>query len=144
METIFMNTEDSRTNESDKFIYQFTDKLNITNPNENMVLTNVSIYYTLKNIKSQYNYNKFKTHAPNWNYTLTLDDGSYSILDIQDYFEYMIKKHEAIADNPPVQIYVNKTKNRIIFKIKTGYKLELLSKETIQLLGSSKERYWSR
>ena len=66
-------------------------------------------------------------------------DGSYSVSDIQDYFEYIIKKHETIVDNPPVQIYVNKIKNRIIFKIKTGYKLELLTKETMQLLGSSKK-----
>ena len=63
----------------------------------------------------------------------------YSVSDIQDYFEYIIKKHETIADNPPVQIYVNKTKNRIVFKIKTGYKLELLTKDSIQLLGSSKK-----
>ena len=59
--------------------------------------------------------------------------------DIQDYLEYIIKKHETIADNPPVQIYVNKIKNRIVFKIRTGYKLEFLSKETMQLLGSSKK-----
>ena len=66
-------------------------------------------------------------------------DGSYSVSDIQDYFEYIIKKHKTIADNPPVKIYVNKIKNRIFFKIKTGYKLELLTKETMQLLGSSKK-----
>ena len=59
--------------------------------------------------------------------------------NIQNYFEPIIKKHEAIADNPPVQIYVNKIKNRIVFKIKTGDELELLSKETMQLLGSSKK-----
>ena len=58
--------------------------------------------------------------------------------DVQDYFEYIIKKHETIADNPPVQIYFNKVKNRIVFKIKTGYKLELHSEETMKLLGSSK------
>ena len=68
-----------------------------------------------------------------------MPDGSYSVSDIQDYFEYIIKKHEAIADNPPVQIYVNEIKKRIVFKIKTGYKLELLSKETMQLLGNSKK-----
>ena len=67
-----------------------------------------------------------------------MPDVSYSFSDIQDYFEYIIKKHETIPDNPPVQIYVNKIKNRIVFKIKTGYKLELLSEETMQLLGSSK------
>ena len=68
-----------------------------------------------------------------------MPDGSYSVSDIQDYFEYIIKKHETIADNPPVQIYVNKIKNRIVFKIRTGYKLELLSEEIMQLLGSSKK-----
>ena len=66
-------------------------------------------------------------------------DGSFSVSDIQDYFEYIIKKHKTIADNPPVKIYVNKIKNRIFFKTKTGYKLELLTKETMQLLGSSKK-----
>ena len=68
-----------------------------------------------------------------------LPDGSYSISDIQDFFEYIIEKHETMADNPPVQIYVNKIKNGIIFKIKTGYKLELLSLETMKLLGSTKK-----
>ena len=68
-----------------------------------------------------------------------MPDGSYSVSDIQDYFEYIIKKHETIANNPPVQIYVNKIKSRIVFKIKTGYKLELLTKETMQLLGSPKK-----
>ena len=68
-----------------------------------------------------------------------MPDGSYSVSDIQDYFEYIIKKHETIPDNPPAQIYVNKIKNRIVFKKKIGYKLELLSKETMQLLGSSKK-----
>ena len=68
-----------------------------------------------------------------------MPDGLYSVSDIQDYFEYILKKHETIADNPPPQIYVNKIKNRIVFKIKTGYKFELPSKETMQLLGSSRK-----
>ena len=104
-----------------------------------MALANLSIYYTWKNIKSEYNNNKFKISAPTWNDKFNLPDGSYSVSEIQDYFECIIKKHETIADNPPVQIYVNKIKNRIVFKIKTGFKLELLSKETMQLLGSSKK-----
>ena len=64
----------------------------------------------------------------------------FIVSDIQDYFEYIIEKHETTTDtdNPPVQIYVNGIKNRIVFKIKTGYKLELLTEETMQLLGSSK------
>ena len=68
-----------------------------------------------------------------------MPDESYSVSDIQDYFEHIIKKHETVADNPPVQIYVNKIKNRIVFKIKTGYRLKLLTEETMQLLESSKK-----
>ena len=57
--------------------------------------------------------------------------------DIQDYFEYIIKKHDTVADIPSIQIYTNKIKNRVAFKIKTGYKLELLLKEMMILLGST-------
>ena len=64
METIFINTENSKTNESNKFIYQFTDKLNLKNPNKNIGLVNLSIYYTWKYIKSAYNNNKFIISAP--------------------------------------------------------------------------------
>ena len=138
METIFMNTENSKTNEPHRFKLDLTDKLNLKNPNKNMALANLSIYYTWKNIKSEYNNKKFKISAPTWNETFDLPDGSYSIVDIQDYFEFIIKKHETLAENPPIQIYPNKIKNRIVFKIKTGYKLELLSPETIKLLGSIK------
>ena len=67
-------------NESNKFMYQFTDKLNLKDPNKNMALANLSIYYTWKNIKSEYNNNKFKISAPTWNDTLDLPDGSYSLL----------------------------------------------------------------
>ena len=107
--------------------------MNLKNPNKNMALANLCVYYTWKNIKSEYNSNKFKISAPTWNDEFNLLDGSYSVSDIQDYFEYIIIKHETIADNPPVQIYKNKIKNRIIFKIKAGYKLELLSEKTMQL-----------
>ena len=101
-----------------------------------MALANLSIYYTWKNIKSEYNNNKFKISAPTWNDTFDLPDGSYSIAEIQDYFEFMIKKHKTLTENLPVQIYPNKIKNRIVFKIKTTFKLELLTPETMKLLGS--------
>ena len=101
--------------------------MNLKNPNKNIALANLSIYYTWKNIKLEYNNNKFKIHAPTWNDEFNLPNGSYNIEQIQDYFEYIIKKHETIAGNP------------IVFKIKTGYKLELLTEETMQLLGSSKK-----
>ena len=104
-----------------------------------MALVNLSIYQTWKNIKSEYNNNKFKILAPSWNNTFDLPDGSYYIADIQDYFEFIIKKHETITENLVIQIYPIKIKNRIIFRIKTGYKLDLLTPETMRLLGSTKE-----
>ena len=134
-----MNTENIKTNESHRFRLDLTDKLNLKDPKKNMALANLSIYYTWKNIKSEYSNNKFKISAPTWNDTFDLPDGSYSIADIQDYFEFIIKKHEAITENSPVQIYANKIKNRIVFKIKTGYKLELLTPETMKLFGNTKK-----
>ena len=86
------------------------------------------------NIKSAYNNNKFKISAPTWNHDFDLLDGSYHISYIQDYFEYIIKKYETMADNSPVQIYISKIKNRIVFRIKTGDKLILLSTRTMKLL----------
>ena len=134
-----MNTDNSKTNEPHRFKINLPDKLNLKNPNKNIVLANLSIYYTWRNIKSEYNNNKFKISAPTWNKTFDLPDGSYSITDIQDYFEFIIKKHQTLTENPSIQIYPNKIKNRIVFKIKTGYKLELLTPETMKLLGSTKK-----
>ena len=134
-----MNTENNKTNEPHRFKLDLTDKLNLKSPNKNLALANLSLYYTWKNKKSEYNNNKFKISAPTWNDTFDLPDGSYSISDIQDYFEFIIKKYETLTENPPIQIYPNKIKNRIVFKIKTGYKLELLTPETMKLLGSTKK-----
>ena len=92
-----------------------------------------------KNIKSAYNNNKFKISAPPSNDEFDLLDGSYSISNIQDKFDFIIKKHKALSENPPIKIYLNKIKNRVIFQIKTRYKLELLSPETMKLLGSTKK-----
>ena len=139
MEATFMNSENSKTSEPHRFILDLADKRNLKYPKKNMALTNLSIYYTRRNIKSAYNNNKFKVSTPTWDDTFDLPDGSYSIVDIQDYFEFIIKKHETLTENPPVQIYPNKIKNRIVFKIKTGYKLELLTFKTMELLGSAKK-----
>ena len=115
-----MNTANSKTKHSNKFVYNFTDKLNLKNPNKNIALANLSIYYTWKNVKSDYNNNKFKISGPTWNDTFDVPDASYSIAALQNYFEYIIKKHETIAKVSPVLIYVNEINNRIVFKIKSG------------------------
>ena len=91
MEAIFMNTENSKTSEPHRIKLDLTDKLNLKNPNKNMVLANLSIYYTWKNIKSKYNKKKFKISAPTWNDTFDLADGSYSIAYIQDYLNMLSK-----------------------------------------------------
>ena len=90
--------------------------------------------------KISYNNNKFKISAPTWNDEFELPDGSYSISDIQDYFEYILKKHGEDIDKPSIQIYVNKIENRVTFKIKNAYSLELLTPETMRLLGSTENK----
>ena len=91
-----MNSENSKASERHRFRLDLTDKLDLKDPKKNMALANLSIYYTWKNIKSEYNNNKFKISAPTWNDTFNLPDGSYSVSDIQDYFEFIIKKHETL------------------------------------------------
>ena len=119
-----------------------TDKLDLRVDQKVIALSNLSIYCTWNNIQSSYNNDKFKISAPTWNEEFTLQDGSYLISDIQDYFEYILKKHgEKInKDKPSVKIYINKIEKRITFKIKNGYTLELLTKETMKLLGKTKNK----
>ena len=90
--------------------------------------------------KSSYNNNKFKISAPTWSEEFKLPDGSYSISDIQDYFEYILKNHSENVDNTSIRICVNKIENRITFKIKSGYYLELLTPEAMKLLGSTERK----
>ena len=136
MDTIFMNSENSRTTEHHVVTLKLTDKLDLRRGQKIVALSNLSIYYTWKNIRSSYNNNKFKISAPTWSEEFELPDGSYSISDIQDYFEYILKKRGESVNNPSIEIYVNKIENRITFKIKNGYYLELLTPETMKLLGS--------
>ena len=138
MKTFFIKTKNSKTSEPYRLKYNLIDKLDLKNPNKNMALASLSIYYSWKNVKSTYNNNKFKISPPTWNDTFELPDGSYNIPEIQDYIEYIIKKREKIGETAPIIIYANTITNRVVFKVKTGYKLELLSKETMKLLGSTK------
>ena len=92
METIFMNTKNITTNEPHGFKLTLADKLNLKYHNKNMILANLSIYYTWKKIKSEYNKNKFKISSPTMNDEFDLSDASYSIADIQYHFPYIIKK----------------------------------------------------
>ena len=75
-----------------------------------------------------------------WNGEVELLDSPYSVSDIEEYFKYIIKKHETVTDNPPIRTYVNKLENRTIFEIKRGYYPEILTPETMKLLGSTKNK----
>ena len=139
MDTIFMNSENSRTSEYHVLLLNLTNRIDLRSE-KIVALSNLSIYHTWKNIKSLYNNNKFKISAPTWSEEFNLPDGSCSIPDIQDYFKYSLKKHGENIDNPSIIIYINKIENRITFKIKNGYYLELLTQETMKLLGSTESK----
>ena len=115
METIFMNIENSKTNETKKFVLNFSQRLNSISSDKHVALQNLSIYYT-------------------WNNKFELSDGSYSVSDIRDYIEFIIEKYETLTTN----IYINRINNRLVFKIKDEYKLELQAPETMKLFGSTK------
>ena len=118
MDTIFTNLENSKTSEPHVLILKLTNKLDLRIDEKIIALSNLSIYYTRKNIKNSYHSNKFKMSELTWNNKFELPDGSYSVSEIQGYFEYILKKHGENTDKPSVQIYVNKTKDRVTFKLK--------------------------
>ena len=140
MDTIFMNSENSKTSEYHVLVLKLTDKLDLRRGQTTVALSNLSIYYTWKNVKTSYNNNKFKISAPTWSEEFELQDGSYSVSDIKDYFEYILKKHSESVDNPSIRMYINRIENRTTFKIKNGYYLELLTPETMKLLGSTESK----
>ena len=126
MDTIFMNSENSKTSEPHVLILKLCVKLDLRIGKKSITLSSLSIYYTWENIKGSYNNNKFKISPP-WNDKFELPHRSYSVSDVQDYFEYILKEHGENSDKPSVQIFVNKIENRVAFKIKNGYPLELLT-----------------
>ena len=140
MDTIFMNSENSKTPEPLVLILELTNKLDLRIGKKIIALSNLSIYYTWKNNKSSYDNNKFKISAPTWNDKFELPDGSNSVSDIQGYFEYIFKKHRKDINKPSIQIFINKIENRITFKIKNGYSFELLTPKTVKLLGSTENK----
>ena len=132
-----MNSENSKISEHNVLVLKLTDKLDLRRGQKTVALSNLSIYYTWKNVKSSCNNNKFKISAPTWSEEFKLPDGSYSVSDIQDYFEYILKKHSESVDNPSIRMYINRIENRITFKIKNGYYLELITPE---LIGSTESK----
>ena len=84
-----MNSENNKTSEPYVLLLKLTDKLDLIIDEKSIALSNLNIYYTWKSIKSSYDNNKFKILAPTWNDKFKLPDGSNSVSDIQDYFDYI-------------------------------------------------------
>ena len=127
-----MNSRNSKTSDPPRLLLNLSDKINLKRSDKYVASSNLSIHHIWKNIKKSCKNNKFKISAPTWNERL------YSVSDVQDYFKYIIKKHDTVTDYPPLSIDKNQIENRITFRVKTGYYLTHLMPETIKLLGRSK------
>ena len=138
METVFMNMENNKISEPHKFVLNLSQRLDLRSSGKHVSLQNLSIYYTWEDIRKQYKNNKLKIIAPTWNNEFELPDGSYYFSDIQDYIEYIIKKHETLTTIPPIHVYINRINNRLVFKIEDRQKLELQTPKTMKLFGSTK------
>ena len=115
-----------------------TQRLDLRSSDKHVALQNLCIYYTWRNIRKHYKNNKLKIIAPTWNDEFELPDSSYSVSNIHDCIEYLIKKHETLTTIPPIHAYINKINSRLVLKIKDEYKLELQTPETMKLFGSTK------
>ena len=132
-----MNFGNNKTFDPYRLLLNLSDKINLKRNDKYVASSNLSIYCTWKSIKKLYKNKKFKMSVPTKNEEFELPDGSYSVSDIQDYFEYILKNHEIVADNPSINIYGNKIENRVRFKV---YYLEILMLETMKLFGSTKSK----
>ena len=102
MDTIFMNSEDSKTSDPQRLLLNLSGKINLKRSDKYVALSNLSIYYTWENLKKSYKNNKFKISASTWNEEFEPFDGSYSVSDIQDYFECILTNYETVTDNPSI------------------------------------------
>ena len=139
MKTILMNTENSKANETHKFVFNLSQRLDLGNLNKHVSLQNLSVYCTQKNIRQQFKNNKLKVIVPTQNDEFELPDGSYSVSNMQDYVKHVIKKHETLFANSPIRVSINRINNRLVFKINDGYKLELQTPKIMKLFGSAKK-----
>ena len=135
-----MSFENSKTSVPHKQLLNLSDKIVLNRSVKYVTISNFNTYYTWKNINYSYKNDKFKVSGPTWNDQFKLPDALYSVSDIQNYFEFIIKKHETVIDNPQIRIYVSKIENRVAFKTKTGCYLEHLMPGTMKLIGSTKSK----
>ena len=123
MSTIFMISENSKNSPPHSLALRLTKKMDLTRGDARVVLSNLNISYTWKNMKKSNKNIKFKISIPTWDEELELPDSYYSVSDIQNYFDYIIKKHKTLTEYLLIGVCINRIENRITFKIKTGYHL---------------------
>ena len=137
MDTIFTNSENSKTSDLHRLLLNLSDKINLKKSDKYVSISSFIIFNTWKKMRKSYKTIGLK-YQLQCRMKIFCNHGSYSLIDIQDYFKYIIKKHGPVTDNLPARIYLNKIENRITFKIKIGYYFELLTPETMKLLGNTK------
>ena len=118
METVFMNTENNKTNEPKKFALNLSQRLDLRSSNKYVSRQNLPNHYTWKNIRKQYKNNKLKLITSTWNDEFELPDSSYSVSDIHGFIEFSTKKYKTLTTVPPIHVYINRINNRFMFKIK--------------------------
>ena len=119
MDTTFVNSKNSGTSDPRRLLLNLTDKINLNRSDKYVALSNLSIYSIWKNIKMSCKNNEFKISATTWNEQFKLPDELYSASDIQEYFQYILKKTGEKTDKPSIKIYVNKIEKGVAFKIQT-------------------------
>ena len=119
MDTTFVNSKNSGTSDPRRLLLNLTDKINLNRSDKYVALSNLSIYHIWKNIKMSCKNNEFKISATTWNEQFKLPDELYSASDIQEYFQYILKKTGEKTDKPSIKIYVNKIEKGVAFKIQT-------------------------
>ena len=135
-----MRSENSKTSKPHVLVLDFTDKIDLSRGLKIHCFIKSQYYYTWKNIKPLYNYNKLKISAIKWNHEFELPDGSYSVPAIQNYFEYILKQNEGNFDNSSIKACINKIEKRITFKTKTEYFSRLLTPEAMKLFESTNSK----
>ena len=131
-----MNSENSETSDPHRLLLNFTDKTDKRRQINILLYQILAFFIHGKILKNHI----FKTWSPTWHEEFELPDGSYCISDVQDYFEYIFKKHGKKTVNPSIKIYIYKIEHRITFKINTGYYLKLSTREPMKLLVSTKNK----
>ena len=134
MDTIFMTSKNSKTTDSHRFRLNLNNKIKLKLPHKHIALANLSIYYTWKNVTKKNKNGKFKITTASWSEEFELPEGSYSVADIDDYFKFIVKKHTKDHEKD-IEVYANKVKNRVTFKMADGVSLELMTPATQKFLG---------